>query len=176
MKRSGVAVEPAPGRVVFSARNPLPLDRMAPVRVVTLANFLSKQVLKSPAARLGLNATEWRVLALLASYPGATASEICERLGLEKMNVSLAVGRLLKRKLLDRRGAPTDRRKLALTLTAKGEAIYDTIAPESQAFVDRLLEVIGATELAVFMAVLERLEARARELAAPVSPAPARRP
>ncbi len=158
------------GAPAFSSRNPLPLEQLSPVKVVTLANFLSKQFLKGPAQEHGLNVTEWRVLAMLASFPDIAATDICDRTGLEKMTVSLAVASLLKKKIVVRNAHPSDRRRLLLRLTSAGEWIYDAIAPKSHAFVDALLLVLTPTEQALFMSVLLRLEERARELAEPGTP------
>jgi len=79
-------------------------------------------------ARAGILVTpfEFSVLAKLKHKP-ATLAEIAKVLGLKSPSVLPAVDSLERKLFLKRQADPKDRRKIRLTMTAKGEALFKSI-------------------------------------------------
>lgn len=73
-----------------------------------------------------LGSNEWRVISALSNEPGATAAEVCERLGMNKSIASRSINSLLPRGLIvmDTSG-PTKK----LYLTPEGAEMHDRIIP-----------------------------------------------
>lgn len=147
---------------------PLILDDFLPYRLSVLSNRLSGAIAQSYSRRYGLSIPEWRVIAVLALAPGASAAEVAERTAMDKVAVSRAVRRLLQTGRLSRRTAPGDRRRSILELTAEGRRIYQSVTPALRRYEAELLAALGTRERRALDGLLRRLDQRARELAAPV--------
>jgi MarR family transcriptional regulator, lower aerobic nicotinate degradation pathway regulator len=74
------------------------------------------------AAKHGLSAAQLFVLHSLASSPAGSLGELATRTLTDQSSVSTVVARLVKRKLVIRKAATADRRRIELRLTAAGEA------------------------------------------------------
>lgn len=147
---------------------PLILDEFLPYRLSVLSNRLSAAIARAYSRRYGLSIPEWRVIAVLALAPGASAAEVAERTAMDKVAVSRAVRRLVQTGRLTRRTAAGDRRRSILELTAEGRRIYQRVTPALRRYEAELLAALSARERRALDALLGRLERRAGELAAPV--------
>ncbi|NHA15900.1 MarR family winged helix-turn-helix transcriptional regulator [Thioalkalivibrio sp. XN279] len=147
---------------------PFLLDAFLPYRLSVLSNRLSAAIAESYSRRYGLSIPEWRVIAVLAHAPGASAAEVAERTAMDKVAVSRAVRRLQQTGRVSRRMAAGDRRRSMLDLTAEGRRIYDRITPALRRYEEQLLAVLDVAERRTMDTLLSRLERRARELAPPV--------
>ena len=124
------------------------------VRVVNLtAQPFSQSIGK--AHHLALN--DWRVLLVLAAHPGAAASEVAERTGLDKMSVSRAVDALVRRDRVVREPDAADRRRWRLRLTTEGTRLYRRIAEPARHREQLLFRGISAAERAALARMLDRL-------------------
>lgn len=83
---------------------------------------------------------EVRVLYELAHRPGTTAVELARGLGLDEGYVSRILRRFTRERLLRRTPADTDRRRILLSLTKKGER---TFAPLNTGARDHVAELLG---------------------------------
>lgn len=70
-----------------------------------------------------LRPTEFCTLVLIADNPGRKQSEIAAALGVQRANFVALINELERRRLIERRNAPHDRRSNALYLTTKGSAL-----------------------------------------------------
>lgn len=96
--------------------------------------------------KFGLTKMEWRVLATIGYHGEISAREICKFTHLEKMQVSRAINKLIQSELLTQKISSEDRRKSLLSLTAKGDELYQKIIPLVKAQEQRLLEGLTAQE------------------------------
>jgi DNA-binding MarR family transcriptional regulator len=88
---------------------------------------------------------------------GAPLAEIIQHLGVSKQSAGQLVDTLVARGYLDRAVDPDDRRRLTITLTARGSAAAEVIGATSAA-VDAELEArVGATSVAAARATLAAL-------------------
>jgi DNA-binding MarR family transcriptional regulator len=89
---------------------------------------------------------DWRVMMCIAAAPSATAQEIADFGGFDKMTISAALKRLKTQGRIARRADPSDRRRLLLELTPKGWALYGAMAAEIQLKDERLMAHLTAKE------------------------------
>ncbi len=124
----------------------LDLEQFLPYRVSVLSNRISGNIAKLYGDRYGLSIPEWRVITILALYPGLSASEVSDRTAMDKVAVSRAVARLLERGFIKRETHGDDRRRSVLALSAAGFEVYETIAPLVIESERRLMSVLSEEE------------------------------
>jgi DNA-binding MarR family transcriptional regulator len=142
----------------------LELERFLPYRLSVLSNIVSARIARAYEAQFGLTIAEWRIIAVLARYPGLSASEAAERTAMDKVMVSRAVAGLLKGGRIARRAATHDRRFSTLSLTAKGRAIFAKVAPVARAIEGKLLSVLAPDEFESLDGLLAKLTQAAASL------------
>jgi DNA-binding MarR family transcriptional regulator len=136
---------------------PLDLERFLPYRLDILAESVSLSLSRIYKDKYGLGVPEWRVLAHLGQYAPITAKAIGVHSRMHKTKVSRAVAALEELGLLARSGNDEDRREALLSLTAKGKAAYDDLAPKAADFARHLLDDLSATERRVLEHAIDRL-------------------
>ncbi len=135
----------------------LTLERYLPYRLATLSNRISGIIAQTYKDKFGLSVTEWRIMAVLGEYPGASADEVSVKIQIEKSIVSRSLQKLLARHLVVREVDSADRRRQNLTLTKTGKDVYRQIVPVSYDYEDQLLTCFNSEEQALFDALLDRL-------------------
>lgn len=147
-------------------RATLDLERSLTYRIAELAGAVEIALARVYASRFALTLLEWRVLAVLAQHPGASATQVAKRARLGKVAVSRAVASLMRAQRLERTRAESDRRRSNLQLTARGRALYDEIVPWSLAYEHALLRGMTARNREKLDALLDALLERARNVRA----------
>ena len=127
-------------------RAALDLDTFMPYRLSVLSNRVSKAIAGEYSSRFGLTIPEWRVMAVLGGTPGLSARAVAERTEMDKVQVSRAVARLLRAKRIERSADGDDGRVTRLSLSSRGKAIYDEVAPLAMRLERRFLEVLTMQE------------------------------
>ena len=135
----------------------LDLDRFLPYRLDILAEGVSRALSRIYKEKYGLGVPEWRVLAHLGQYAPITARDIGAHSRMHKTKVSRAVATLEALGFLTRNGNDEDRREALLSLTAKGQAAYDDLAPKAADFARHLLDDLSATERRLLERTVDRL-------------------
>lgn len=133
------------------------LEQFLPFRISVLSNRVSANIAKVYGERFGIAIPEWRVITILALYPGSSASEVSEHSAMDKVAVSRAVARLLDRGFIRREIHGDDRRRSILNLTAAGRQVYETAAPLVNAMEDRLMSVLSPQEQEQLSRMVDRL-------------------
>jgi DNA-binding MarR family transcriptional regulator len=154
----------APSARAAGAGDRLILDRFIPYRLSVLSNTVSMSIARAYEREFGLTIPEWRVLAVLARYPGLSAAEVAQRTAMDKVAVSRAVRRLLARKRLVRASDAGDKRRSMLRLSAAGLSVYKRVAPLALAYEARLLDALSEADRRTFDRLIDRLLERAREM------------
>ena len=139
---------------------PLDLEHFLPYRLDILAESVSRSLSRIYKDKYGLGVPEWRVLAHLGQYAPITAKAIGLHSRMHKTKVSRAVAALEELGLLARSGSAEDRREELLSLTAKGKAAYEDLAPKAADFARHLLDDLSATERRVLEHSIDRLLTR----------------
>jgi len=148
------------------------LERFLPYRLSVLTNLVSGAIADAYQLRFGLSIPEWRVLAVLARYPGLSAAEVAGRTRMDAVAVSRAVARLLAAGRLRRATSRDDRRRSVLTMSAAGSAVYREVAPIALGYERELIAALPPEDRAALERALELLTARAQALAETADAAP----
>lgn len=142
----------------------LTLEDFLPYQLTIVSNVVGRGLARLSAARFGLTASEWRVIAVVGRSPGASAQTVCKMTAMDKVRVSRAVSRLLDAGRIHRRTDPQDRRRSKLYLSDDGAAIYDQIVPAARAYEAKLLETFTAEEASTLEQLLGKLRRRTQQL------------
>lgn len=142
----------------------LTLERFLPYRLSILSNRISGIIAETYRDKFALSITEWRIMAVLGEYPGASADEVSAKIQIEKSIVSRALQKLLARHLVDREVDETDRRRQNLSLTKTGLEIYKQVVPVSYEYEEQLLECFSKNERETFDKLIDRLYQHAESI------------
>jgi len=106
------------------------LDALVQVRLVRLAELISRRASQTFEARFGVKNTELRILVILARAPKPLAvSELARRTRIDKAWISRSLAGLCARNLVERVAEPSHPRAPSLRLTEEGLALSRAIAP-----------------------------------------------
>ena len=147
-----------------NALQALELEKFLPYRLSVLAQLVSESLHDLYAQPFGLSVTQWRVMAALGRFAPLTASDVGQRIVMDKVAVSRAVVGLMKRGLVERATDRSDRRRASLKLTARGRAMHARIVPLALGYEERLYKALGTDERRSFDALSDRLFIHARAL------------
>lgn len=150
----------------------LDLDSYVPGQITHLANKLARDASALYRRHVGVGLVEWRVLALLAREPGATAQRVCQVIGLDKGAVSRAVATLEAHRLVAPRADAGDGRRRRLTLTPTGRVIHGRALAIALERERRLLACLTDRERSVLRGLLRRLDANLEAVNAPLDVPP----
>lgn len=114
--------------------------------------------------RHGLTVGGWRTLSLIGHHEPTHPSAISDRSSVDPDKITRAVDRLVRRGFVSRRLDETDRRRVVLTLTARGRKVHDEIDRVRRILEQKFLSVLSAAELRQFNRSLDKLEGQARLL------------
>jgi DNA-binding MarR family transcriptional regulator len=142
----------------------LELEQFLPYRLSVLSNTVSQAIARAYEARFDLSIPEWRVMAIVARYPGISAVDVALRAAMDKVAVSRAVNRLIANGRLERKLDAKDRRRARLVLSATGRAVYRKVVPVARGYERELEQGLTRSERTHLGALLEKLMARAHEL------------
>jgi len=142
----------------------LHLDRFVPYRLSVLSNIVSMSIAQAYAREFSLTIPEWRVIAVLARFPGLSAIEVADRSAMDKVAVSRAVRSLLASRRLVRGYAKGDRRRSMLRLSAAGRNVYTQVAPVALEYETRLLDALNVSDRRSLHRLLDQLIERAKTL------------
>ena len=138
------------------------LEDMLAYKVAMLASDLSES-LANEYAEYKLTNPEWRILATLGAAKDSvplsslTAKELAMATRLDKVQVSRALERLVKRDAIHKRSCTDDKRATLISLSIKGEQIYKTLLPKIICWQNNRLENITDDEYQIFLKVIDAL-------------------
>jgi DNA-binding MarR family transcriptional regulator len=147
-----------------SSLQALELEKFLPYRLSVLAQLVSESLHDLYASLFGLTVTQWRVMAALGRFAPLTASDVGQRIVMDKVAVSRAVAGLMQRGLVERATDRADRRRASLRLSARGRVMHARIVPIALSYEARLYEALNAEERKTFNTLSDRLFARAEAL------------
>lgn len=154
------AASPKPGTIAGSSL--FELEHFLPYRLSLLTNTVSQGIARSYREKHDISVPEWRILAVLGSFPGLTASEIVKRTAMDKVAISRAVKNLVERKLLQRTTDPTDRRRVRLNITpGRGEQVLNEVLPKARHHEQLLLSTLDHKEQEALHQIIQKLQAQA---------------
>lgn len=105
----------------------------------------------------GLDYSRWRVLAVLQERPGATMGELADLTSVDRTTLTRTLGLMEEAGLIVRRERKSDRRSVAISLTAQGRRMFARILPLTLAETDRALTGFSAEEIGTLRDRLKRM-------------------
>ena len=144
----------------------LELENFLPYRLSILAQIVSESLHDLYAGPFDLTVAQWRVMAALGRFAPLTASDVGQRIVMDKVAVSRAVAGLAKRGLVERATDRSDRRRASLRLSARGRAMHARIVPLALDYEGRLYAALSAEERRSFDALSDRLFTHAKRMRA----------
>ncbi len=141
------------------------LNQYLPYRMAVVAARMLREAARIYKRRRDpLTTPQWRILAILANFEPLTASEISRISMLDKVAISRALVKMVRRRFVVRRRTRRDRRELEVTLTREGWRYYRGLAPELRRQEQNLRSTLAPGEIEALFRVFERLESVFSEL------------
>ena len=100
---------------------------------------------------------QFAALVKLGDLGEVSQNELGRRTAMDAATMHGVIKRMLVRKLIDRRPDASDRRRLLLSLTARGRALVAAIARDGSTIGDATLAPLSEAERRTFLALLRRL-------------------
>jgi DNA-binding MarR family transcriptional regulator len=153
------------------ARLPMPgPEQLAPVtamvssRLMVLANLLKRGAILRYRRTAGLSSVEFGLVASLGRHPPMSVIQLAQAVGMDKGQISRALGGLVARKLVARQVNPDDNREVLVSLTRAGSAAHDILLAGAIERTGNLLEDFDDDELAVLLDQIDRLMVKAKAM------------
>ena len=143
----------------------LELESFVPYRLSILQQEVSRSIAGIYAETYDLMRHDWRVMAVLGYGEPLSANGVAERTNMDKVQVSRAIARLKRKKLVAQQQDRHDKRRSSRRLTARGRDIYREIVPLARAREAELLSVLSAEERRQLDGLMDKLYRRAKDLA-----------
>ena len=134
------------------------LNQFVPYRMVHLASNISLALSKIYKQTFDITIPEWRVLAQLAEQQKLYSKDIGEITSMDKSKVSRAVKALESKDYLIKQTDKKDNRAVYLSLSVKGQSLYQKIAPKALQWEKQFISVLEASEHRNLMKVLDKLD------------------
>ena len=104
-----------------------------------------------------LSVPQFRTLAFLNRQAGASLTQVADHIGLTLPSMSLLVEGLVERKLISRSPHTADRRRVTLTLTARGQSVLEAAHDAARAALAEKLAALSAQERAIVVQAMRVL-------------------
>ena len=124
----------------------LEVELFPSVLMLAAGTLFQRNIFRPLLEPSGLGVADWRVLLSLNHYGDATAAEIVARSWMDKGQVSRAALALEQAGLIERRPDPAHAKKVILSSTKKGNALYARLHAQAQREQARLLTLLTADE------------------------------
>jgi DNA-binding MarR family transcriptional regulator len=133
------------------------LEDYLPYRVAVVGARLLRESARTYKRRPDpLTTPEWRILGILANFEPLVASEISKISMLNKVMVSRALARMVRRGFVVKKRARQDQRVLEVTLTKAGWAYYRSLVPKFREQEAIMRSVLTSEEIEKLFSMLAR--------------------
>jgi DNA-binding MarR family transcriptional regulator len=85
------------------------------------------------------------------------ASELVDKLGVNKSAITIKVEKLVNKGLISRERDERDRRNVYLTSTSEGKCVYEKVEGRIEAFVEEYLVELSPEDLEIFVNLYEKI-------------------
>lgn len=159
---SAIAHAKAEGLVTEKLPHTIERDSFSPALLGLLNNVLVWGGSRVFNALHDVGANEWRILSALGNYPGATARDLCEILGINKSIASKSIGVLVAGGYVGQ--ADGRRTSRHLFLTDRGAELHDAIMPIAVRRTEILQHRLSRTEVIELNRLLAKMLESAADL------------
>lgn len=148
-----------------SKRSPSPLDRTITHRLHTLSKITDRVSQAAYEVDAGIPLSEGRCLAAIGAFSPLSVNDLAQRANLNKGQASRAAQSLVDQSLVRKVASATDGRGVVLTLTAKGERVWQRLILVIERRNDEIVSCLDASEIRQLSELLDRLVKHARRAA-----------
>ena len=134
------------------------LEDFIPYRIYRVSSLMNMRV-QGRLRACGVNLSQWRVLGVLRSDGRLSMTQIVERTVMEQPTISRVIAQLADVGLVSRSFSVEDSRIALISLSVKGQALFDEIAPGTIRNQRMALDGLTSAELKTLGRVLEKIEA-----------------
>ncbi|WP_428034379.1 MarR family winged helix-turn-helix transcriptional regulator [Amphritea sp.] len=143
-------------------QSPLDLEQMLAAKLTRISSTLdhfSNYYYSEVFPETNLN--DARYLLILGARKEASAVDIVKAMNFDKATASRNIKKLINQGLIIRKTDPSDARRNPLTLSKKGQAIYDEISQSLRLRNEAALASLSPGEVTIFFEILDKLQASA---------------
>jgi DNA-binding MarR family transcriptional regulator len=133
------------------------LDDFMPYQLSVAASGVSELFAVTYSAEFDMTIAEWRVMAHVGRHGDLSVNVIATYTSLDKVTVSRAVARLVRKRLVRRRVNPQDARLVMLALTAAGRRIHGAIVARGLMLERLIVDELGQRDHAELHRLLTRV-------------------
>jgi DNA-binding MarR family transcriptional regulator len=141
---------------------PIDIDLLLPFQISQLNAKLAAQARAIIARHGTLSLPEWRIIRVVGMGVATGSTAVRKAAGIDKSQFSRTVNSLVEDGYVKVHPSSEDRRQFELSLTSKGHATHERLAPELNARQRHLLDALSPAERAVIHSAIRAL-ARAAE-------------
>ena len=143
-------------------RNTSPLDRTITHRLHTLSKITDRVSQAAYETDAGIPFSEGRCLAAIGAFSPLSVNDLAQRANLNKGQASRAAQSLVDQGLVRKEASATDGRGVVLTLTAKGERVWQRVMLVVERRNAEIVSCLEAQEVQQLSRLLDRLVEHAR--------------
>jgi DNA-binding MarR family transcriptional regulator len=132
------------------------LDR-SPIHLLHRAHQAASDVFRGEVGIDGLTPRQLAILLAVSENEGLSQTDLVERTGIDRSTLADIARRLIRRRLLTRRRTKDDARTYAVKLTDEGSRVLRTVAPQTKAVDERVLNALPPARRDQFVSVLSGL-------------------
>jgi DNA-binding MarR family transcriptional regulator len=147
------------------------LDRTITHRLHTLSKITDRASQLAYEADAGIPFSEGRCLAAIGSFSPLSVNDLAQRANLNKGQASRAAQSLVDQALVRKDPSATDGRGVVLTLTPKGERVWQRLMLVIERRNAEIVACLDAAEVRQFSGILDRLVEHARSTGGAADPA-----
>jgi DNA-binding MarR family transcriptional regulator len=148
-----------------SLRSPRALGATVTFRLHTLAKLTDRVSQAAYLAEAGLPLGEGRCLSAIGSFRPLSVVDLAAAANLDKGQASRAAQSLVAQGLVRKHASPSDGRGVVLTLSARGERVWQRVMDMVERRNAEITACLNATERAQLDRLLDRLVEHARSMA-----------
>jgi DNA-binding MarR family transcriptional regulator len=141
----------------------LTLEQRTTYRFSIISKRLVDCLAEMHQSKYDLSISGWKVMSVVGRFGPLAAFEVGKFVSLDPDKVTRSVNLLVEQGYVLRRQDTADRRRISLSLSAKGKRVHDDIETVRYAMECEFLSVLGPTELAGFYAIMDKLDVQARD-------------
>ncbi len=126
-----------------------------------LLSFSTAEVVRLCEQEMGITRHEWGYIGLLAAFGPLSPSDLALRAGMDRSRTSKALMPLVLKGLVRRSAPGPDRRYAMVSLTPKGQGLYDRLFPRVLDIHRELISPLRPQEVRQLARIVDRLRRQA---------------
>lgn len=136
----------------------VPLEERVIYRFFLIAKRFDQALVAMHSKKLGISVNNCKIMRVIAFFGPLSATELGARTSLDPDKITRAIDTLVDRSYVIRKSDEADRRKVVLTLSAKGRRVHDKIEMVVSAMEADFLSALTAEERKALGSSLDKLE------------------